>query len=226
MGKKKLTKKQKRNLLIGTAALGTSMAVGYGASKYRKRKYKKAQTKDFKQLKTKVKRNISQDKHDTAFLKKLKDEAKIKKIQRELSLKRTRELKQKKLDLAYKRSQGRAKKTKKLNILQKFNKAVKPKRKPKKTIKPRIQRKLTYGEKHGIVQDPKYRAKSSFKKPGNIYTKIRQIKGTKSSNIAAKKILGGTIKNSWQQHITEFRKKHPNLSFKEILKQASKTYKK
>jgi hypothetical protein len=32
--------------------------------------------------------------------------------------------------------------------------------------------------------------------------------------------------NKWHQHVMKFRETHPELSFKEVLRQASKTYKK
>lgn len=32
------------------------------------------------------------------------------------------------------------------------------------------------------------------------------------------------MKNPWLDHVKEFRKTHPNLSYKEVLKEAAKTY--
>lgn len=40
-----------------------------------------------------------------------------------------------------------------------------------------------------------------------------------------KKTLPQALK-SWNAHVKAFRAKHPNLSFKECLRQAAKTYKK
>ncbi len=67
-----------------------------------------------------------------------------------------------------------------------------------------------YGKKHAVVRAKKVKMAPAAKKVKVHVASAAQKKAAK--------------KNPWLIHVRAYRKKHPNLSYKEVLERASKTY--